>query len=76
MMLLPNKHVPASRSIVGLGAMLLEHLQTSSTVSGLWELVKDEQEVGSFSTFVLTLDYLYAIGAIALEEGFIVRTPR
>ena len=76
MILLPNKHVPTNRSVVGMGALLLEHLETPSTVSGLWELVKNKQEVGSFDNFVLSLDYLYAIGAIVYEDGSLIRTLR
>ncbi len=76
MTVLPNKHVTTSRSIVGIGALLLDRIETSSTLNGLWESVKSEQEVGSFSTFVLALDYLYAIGAIDFVEYSIVRTPR
>ena len=74
MTLLPNKHVPTSRSLVGIGALLLEHLEDSSTVSGLWELVRNNQEMGSFRNFVLTLDYLYVIGAIDYEHGFLRRS--
>ena len=76
MTLLPNKHVPTSRSLVGIGALLLGHLEDSSTVSSLWEMVKNEQEIGSFRNFVLTLDYLYAIGAIDYEHGFLNRSRR
>ena len=76
MTVLPNKHVTTSRSIVWVGALLLEELEESSTLNGLWESVKSERKVGSFSTFVLALDYLFAIGAIDLVEDFIVRTPQ
>ena len=76
MTLLPNKHVPTSRSLVGTGALLLERLEAASTVSGLWELVKNQREVGSFGNFVLSLDYLYAIGAIEYEYGLLSRVHR
>ena len=76
MTLLPNKHIPTRRSLIGIGALLLEHLEGSSTVSGLWELVKNKQEVGTFRNFVLLLDYLYAIGAIDYEHGFLSRARR
>lgn len=74
MTLLPDKHIPTSRSLVGIGALLIEHLASSSTVSGLWDVVKSEKEVGSFGNFVLSLDYLYAIGAIHYEQGLLRRT--
>ena len=76
MNLLPNKHVPTSRSLVGIGALLLEHLDSETTVSSLWEAVKSEQQVGSFRNFVLSLDYLYTIGAIDYEHGFLSRSLR
>ena len=76
MTLLPNKHVPTSRTLVGLGAMLLARLDTASTVSGLWEMVMDEPEIGSFHNFVLTLDYLYAIGAIDYTQGLLKKATQ
>ena len=76
MILLPNKHVPTSRSIVGLGGLLLQNLVSPTTVSGLWELVKSKEEVGSFHNFILSLDYLYAIGVIDYEHGFLSRARR
>ena len=74
MTLLPNKHVPTSRSLVGIGALVLEKLEASSTVSELWELVRNEEEVGSFHNFVLSLDCLYAIGAIDYDQGLLNRS--
>lgn len=74
MTLLPNKHIPTSRSLVGIGAFVLERLGSTSTVSGLWEKVKSSSEVGSFGNFVLALSYLYAIGAIDYERGVLSRS--
>ena len=76
MTLLPNKHIPTSRSLVGIGALVLGQLQALSTVSGLWEHVRNNPEVGSFHNFVLTLNYLYAIGAIDYQRGFLSRSWR
>lgn len=73
MTLLPNKHVPTERSLVGIGALLLKHLQASTTVSSLWDSVKEYPEIGSFRNFVLALDLLYTIGAADYQQGFLVR---
>ncbi len=73
MTLLPNKHVPTDRTLLGLGAMVLSRLDSPSTLSSLWEVVADEPEIGSFHNFVLTLDYLYAIGAIDYERGLLMK---
>lgn len=76
MTLLPNKHIPTSRSLVGIGSLILGQLDAPLTVSGLWEQVRNYPEVGSFRNFILTLDYLYAIGAIEHQRGFLSRSGR
>ena len=76
MTLLPNKHIPTGRSLVGVGALILDHLGTSSTVSVLWDHVKDIPETSSFTMYVLALDYLYIIGAIDYHQGRLVRSSR
>ena len=74
MTLLPNKHVPTNRSVVGIGALVLQHLDRPTNVSRLWESVKDEPEIASFHNFVLSLDYLFAVGAIDHERGLLRRS--
>ena len=53
---------------------MLQNLASPTTVSGLWELVKNREEVGSYQNFILSLDYLYAIGAINYDGSFISRS--
>ena len=72
MMLLPTKHVPTRRSLIGIGAVILGHLHEPSTVSSLWNLMKDEPEIGHFGVFVLALDYLFVIGAIQFTDGLLL----
>ena len=74
MTLLPNKHIPTNYSLVGVGALVLKHLERPTNVSRLWEAIKDEQEVPSFGNFVLSLDYLFAVGAIDYERGLLSRS--
>ena len=76
MTLLPNKHVTVERSLVGTGAYLLERLDSPRTVNTLWESVKSEGAVSNFKIFVLSIDYLYTIGAIDYEHGVLSRTRR
>ena len=73
MTLLPDKHIPTNRSLIGVGALLLEYLEYPLPVSGLWDEVKSEQQIGSFHNFVLTLNYLYTIGALELEQGLLIK---
>jgi hypothetical protein len=73
-MILPTKYIPQSESLIGVGATLLGHLDAPSTVSGLWERVKTEPNVGTFERFILASNLLYLIGAIDINNGLLVRT--
>ncbi len=73
-MILPTKHIPQSETLLGVGATMLSHLQGPMTVSGLWERLRSEPNVGTFERFVLAANLLFLIGAIDMENGLIVRT--
>jgi hypothetical protein len=73
-MILPTKQVTVSRSLLGVGATLLSALDGKYTVSRFWEKARGIPAVGSFQRFVLTLDLLYAIGAIVIEDGLLAKS--
>lgn len=72
-MILPTKHIPQNEALIGVGATLLTHLNYPMTVSGLWERIRSEPNVGNFERFVLASNLLYLIGAIDFQDGLIVR---
>ena len=73
-MILPGKHLPLSRSLLNVGAILLDSVDGRRTVSLLWSETKDRHEVGSFDRFVLGLDLLFILGLVDMgEDGVIVR---
>ena len=72
-MILPTKHIPTHRSLLGLGGIVLTKLTGPTTPSALWEEIRPYPEIATYSRFVLTLDLLFAIGAIELREGLIAR---
>jgi hypothetical protein len=72
-MILPTKHVPTKQSLIGVGALVLQHLERERTLTDLWERVHKVTEVGTFKRLVLTLDLLYAIGAIEIGNGLLRR---
>ena len=73
-MILPDKYIPLERSLLGIGGEVLRKLDNPQTVTALWELMRDETEVGSYEHYVLALDLLYTIGAIGLDKGLIARS--
>ena len=73
-MLLPDKHITVSESLLGLGSLLLELLVVPSDVDMLHiECMKRFRMGGypSYHTFenvVLALDFLFAIGVITQDK--------
>ena len=72
-MILPSKHITQEQCLIGIGAILLDKIDRSQTVTNLWEAVRNYKEIGTFERFVLGLDMLFIAGAIALEDSLIVK---
>lgn len=72
-MILPTKHIQEEEALLGVGGTLLTNLATPATVSGLWERVRRERNVGTFERFVLAANLLYIVGAIDLRDGVLMR---
>lgn len=70
-MILPTKHIQTKRSLIGMGAEILTMVDKPYNVSSLWYKVKKLPEVRTFETFVTVLDFLFVLGAIGFEDGFI-----
>jgi hypothetical protein len=77
---LPEKHVRASESLIGLGAFVLRELNSGpKNLDTLWASIKEVEALKSkmhgsvtLDTLVLSLDFLFAVGAVNLsEEGLI-----
>ncbi len=74
-MILPSKHVPLGRALIGVGADILSLLTTPSTISGLWDRVRLRRSDApiEYDWFILAMDLLYAMGAVRMERGLIRR---
>lgn len=74
-MILPGKHLKHDRSLIGIGGEILSVIENEYTVSELWERVGQIRPIGasplSYDWFILSLSFLYAIGAIDYEQGLI-----
>ncbi|MEW6620057.1 MAG: ABC-three component system middle component 6 [bacterium] len=75
-MILPNKHIQISNSILNLGAILLDNITTNQTVSLLWDKVRELSEVRNFERFTLGLDLLFILGIVELKDGIIRRVEK
>lgn len=73
-MILPTKGITPDRSILAVGGDLLDLLNSPLSVSNLWSrYLNFRKQMGlerpvNFDWFVLTLDFLFSIGAINLDD--------
>lgn len=72
-MILPTKHIPTNQSLIGLGALVLQQLGRERTLTDLWNRTREVAGVGTFGRLALTLDLLFAIGAIETADGLLRR---
>lgn len=72
-MILPSKYISENQALLGVGAIVLQHLERPQTITSLWEKVRGHEAVGTFERFVLALDMLHIVGAVGLSQGMICR---
>ena len=72
-MILPNKNIRIERSLIGCGVVILRELKDRDTVTSIWDRVHKIESLRNYDLFILTLDYLFAIGVIEWGNGLIVR---
>lgn len=79
-MILPTKRLPQDRTLLFVGAQVLELLKTPSTVSRVWDQLKAQRDPLqgyrniSYDWFVLALSFLFTSGAVELSRGRLRRT--
>jgi len=79
-MILPTKALCEERSLLFVGAEILNLLNQDKTVSRLWDEYKvKRKQAGNESSmtydwFVLSLDLLYIMGTINIKDGLVRRS--
>ncbi|MBU3907004.1 MAG: hypothetical protein KKA64_02005 [Nanoarchaeota archaeon] len=72
-MIMPTKHIRIENSLLGTGAELLNMMSQPKTISTLWDQSKSIKGIKSYESFTLVLDFMFIIGAIEFNDGFIRR---
>jgi hypothetical protein len=72
-MILPTKHTPESKTLLGFGAKVLLKLDSPKTFNDLWSVLKDSDSTMNYGHFILALDFLFIVGAIEYKRGRILR---
>ena len=78
-MYLPDKHIRFAESLLGLGAFVLEALDTPKSIDALWEELLPAMKEDllpashSFDNLVLAVDMLFAIQAVTLNPNGLLK---
>ena len=79
-MILPTKHIPIDRSLLGVGAEILDELSESKTVSTLWNdlQLRRGDRVGRlpYDWFLLALGFLFTLDALTFDRGKLFKRDR
>jgi hypothetical protein len=76
-MILPNKHLPLTRSLLGVGGQILEILsERPRSVSTTWEKLRARNNMTSFEQFTLAASFLFAIGALEFDGDSLKRNAK
>lgn len=75
-MIIPTKHIHTRRSLLNIGAEILQRVHRSRSVTALWDDMHYLPEVGTFQRFSLALALLYALGGVEFQEGLLRRPPK
>ena len=73
-MILPKKHLSFYESLFGYGSFLLSKISNPLTIDSLWMIYQESFRINeypvkfTFDQFIITIDYLFLIGAIMLDE--------
>jgi hypothetical protein len=74
-MILPTKHTTIEQSFIGFGCYILQIIDENNTVDLLWQKYQSDFEdriylvKHTFDNLILTLVFLYTIGAITEIQG-------
>jgi hypothetical protein len=78
-MILPTKHTTIEQSLIGFGCYILKIVDENNTIDLLWQKYQDDFRSQkypvkhTFDNLILTLVFLYTIGAINEMQGEIRR---
>jgi len=73
-MILPEKHIRLSESLFGLGGYVLRSLKKSKNLEEIWDEIQMLNNSSTLPTYhshdnlILTINYLYMIGAINVNK--------
>ena len=75
-MILPTKHLSTNDSLLGIGASLILLLGQQQTLTRLWDEARLMNRQITYPQFLLSLDLLYTLGAVEMDNGVLRKKVR
>jgi hypothetical protein len=78
-MIVPTKHINFSQSLLGFGSYILKKIEVSKSIDDIWKEYQYDYKNNiyltkhTFDKLLLTITFLYSIGAIEEKEGGIYK---
>ena len=72
-MIMPNKYLKEEDTLLGASAVIFENLSKQQSISELWDKVREDDSVYNFERFILSLDLLYMLNLIELNNNELKR---
>lgn len=72
-MIMPNKYLKEEDTLLGASAVIFENLSKQQSISELWDKVREDDSVYNFERFILSLDLLYMLNLIELNNNELMR---
>lgn len=72
-MIMPNKYLKEEDTLLGASAVIFENLSKQQSISELWDKVREDKSVYNFERFILSLDLLYMLNLIELNNNKLMR---
>ena len=73
-MIMPNKYLKEEDTLLGASAVIFDNLNKQQSISELWDKVREDDSVYNFERFILSLDLLYMLNLVELNNNEIMRT--
>ena len=75
-MILPSKHLPIKRSLIGCGAHVVSKLKRPRTIDSIWKDLRSEKKIESFAKLVATIEVLFMLGFVEMRDNKLRVLPR
>ena len=78
-MIIPTKHTNFSESLLGFGSYILTRLESPKSIDNLWGQYQNDfnekryYAKQSFDNMILTIIFLYSIGAVKEQDGVVIK---